>query len=482
VHIAPNVVVFVVSRFPSHVLGTMGLARRLAQRGYDVEFWGHAVCRDSVRTQGFVFRELKGIWPFYEPFSHTLWPTAVGGGFLRRRNRMRALGGALSAFERSLQRHLAIRIPRVAIFDPFEAPYHPYFEEQGIECVVLNDKPPPICDSDWPPPTSSLVPTGSLLGRGLVQAAWALQRLQSLLARSVDFGARATGAYTAESLVNAIQNRVTPLAASSRVHRGIPYDVHYRHLAEWILSAPELDFPRSSELPSNVRYVGPCTDTERNEAPAPIARDGVARFLVYVAMGVSLPTWKADLRLLRQIVAALGNQPSLQVVIAAGHERAAAALTGLAPNVQAFAFLPQLSLLAIADLAITHAGANTFRECIANATPMLAFPRHYDQPGVAARIVHHGIGLRGSRRLDSPASIRGKVFRILHEPAFRARIAQLRETVRASETRLLSAALGSLEAAASTASAEPLGDVAGSADGDRCHRERGILPGRRHEA
>src|SRR5262249_46371389 len=53
---------------------------------------------------------------------------------------------------------------------------------------------------------------------------------------------------------------------------------------------------------------------------------------------------------------------------------------------------PQIELLKRATLTITHAGLNTALESLAQGVPMVAIPIGYDQPGVAARIAHHGVG------------------------------------------------------------------------------------------
>ena len=53
---------------------------------------------------------------------------------------------------------------------------------------------------------------------------------------------------------------------------------------------------------------------------------------------------------------------------------------------------PQIELLKLAALCITHAGLNTVLESLAQGVPMVAIPIGYDQPGVAARIAHHGVG------------------------------------------------------------------------------------------
>lgn len=61
-------------------------------------------------------------------------------------------------------------------------------------------------------------------------------------------------------------------------------------------------------------------------------------------------------------------------------------------------FAPQQWALDHADIAITHGGLNTVMDAVKACTPVLVMPIGFDQPGVAARVSHAGIGLRLSRR------------------------------------------------------------------------------------
>jgi zeaxanthin glucosyltransferase len=57
-------------------------------------------------------------------------------------------------------------------------------------------------------------------------------------------------------------------------------------------------------------------------------------------------------------------------------------------------FAPQQWALQNADAVVTHGGLNTVMDAIVARTPMLVMPIAFDQPGVAARVTHAGIGLQ----------------------------------------------------------------------------------------
>lgn len=78
-------------------------------------------------------------------------------------------------------------------------------------------------------------------------------------------------------------------------------------------------------------------------------------------------------------------------------------------------FAPQRWVLHQADAVVTHGGLNTVMDAIEARTPLLAMPIGFDQPGVAARVVHAGIGLKLSRRARS-RTIHDALARVLEHP------------------------------------------------------------------
>ncbi|HEX8406930.1 MAG TPA: glycosyltransferase [Duganella sp.] len=91
------------------------------------------------------------------------------------------------------------------------------------------------------------------------------------------------------------------------------------------------------------------------------------------------------------------------------------------------AFAPQQEVLARADAVVSHAGLNTAMDAIAARTPILALPIAFDQPGVAARISHAGIGLRASARFAGASTLGTHLRRLLDKPGYGQRLAVLAE-------------------------------------------------------
>ena len=181
-------------------------------------------------------------------------------------------------------------------------------------------------------------------------------------------------------------------------------------LAQISQTPATLDFPRHG-LPANFHAVGPLRrtkdDTEKRRDAWPI---DPARPFVFASLGTlqghRYGRFKAIARACRRLdvqlaIAHCGGLPPA---------RAAALKAHGATFVTDFA--DQRATLRQAQAVITHGGLNTVVDAIATSTPMLVMPIAtstpmlvmpiaFDQPGVAARLVWHGLGQRVSRRSGS---------------------------------------------------------------------------------
>jgi zeaxanthin glucosyltransferase len=106
---------------------------------------------------------------------------------------------------------------------------------------------------------------------------------------------------------------------------------------------------------------------------------------------------------------------------------------------------PQIELLKRAALCITHAGLNTVLESLAHGVPMVAIPIGYDQPGIAARIAHHGTGEFIELDELTTKRLSGLIERGLQDPSYGERADYFRKVI--SKTRGLDVAADVIERA-----------------------------------
>lgn len=206
------------------------------------------------------------------------------------------------------------------------------------------------------------------------------------------------------------------------------------------------EFPRRA-LPPHFHHVGPLRAAAhgapaRIDALPQIAQD---RPFIFASLG-TLQGHRFDV--FKRIAKACRRLDAQLLLAHCGglDARQAAALETMGAT-WVCAFAPQEAALARADAVVSHGGLNTVMDAVATDTPILALPIAFDQPGVAARIRHAGIGLSASARFTSTGGIAQRLRRLLDEPEFRRRCAPLAENVKqaggsARAADLVEAALG----------------------------------------
>lgn len=174
------------------------------------------------------------------------------------------------------------------------------------------------------------------------------------------------------------------------------------------------DFPRRKHEPW-LHYVGGLhLARAREEVDFPWGRLD-ARPLIYASLGT---LQNRLMNVFRAIAEAVSELP-VQLVISMGGGCDPADLGELPGEPIVVRFAPQLKLVEVADLVITHAGMNTTVEALAQGKPLLALPVANDQPGVAARIVRSGCGLMIPIANASAPRIKSSLQAILGDPRFR---------------------------------------------------------------
>lgn len=101
-------------------------------------------------------------------------------------------------------------------------------------------------------------------------------------------------------------------------------------------------------------------------------------------------------------------------------------------NVLLFTRVPQMQVLSVADLFITHGGFGSIKEAIYYEVPMLVYPLDlkYDQNGNGLKVEYHGLGLRGTFGFERPNDMKNKLLRLLNEPIFKEKMSEFKSKVR----------------------------------------------------
>lgn len=210
------------------------------------------------------------------------------------------------------------------------------------------------------------------------------------------------------------------------------------------LTGAAFDFP--AQLPGNVRYVGPQLD-EPAWADTWTPPDDHDCPFVLVAMST---TFMDHVDQLQRAVTAVGNL-AVRGLVTTGPAIDPDQID--APDgVNVVRSAPHGAVLAHTDVLVTHGGHGTVMKGLVAGVPIVCMPTGRDQPDNAARLTHHGAGIKISKKA-SPAKIASAIQQVLNDPSFKTAASRLGERLIAEAES--GAALAELEAIAVTARREP---------------------------
>jgi len=184
------------------------------------------------------------------------------------------------------------------------------------------------------------------------------------------------------------------------------------------------DFPRK-HLPDHFHYTGPWK-TQGADTDGDFPWDKLdGRPMIYASMG----TLQNRLGHVFRIIAEACSGMDAQLVLALGRKHGGPS-EDLPGNPIVVGYAPQQALLRRATMVITHGGLNTTLESLAEALPMVVVPVANDQPGVAARIAHLGLGEFIPVGKLTTAALRNNVRRVLTTPGYRERAVRFAAEIR----------------------------------------------------
>jgi UDP:flavonoid glycosyltransferase YjiC (YdhE family) len=220
--------------------------------------------------------------------------------------------------------------------------------------------------------------------------------------------------------------------------------VGIKNTPEIIVAPIEFDYPWLSRN-KEVLYTGPSVDLERKED---ILSEDFGKIIdhlqkvkstyntskiVYFSLGtINSHQNRNCIRFFKNVIKAFANREGWFLIMSVGKDVAKETLGTIPANVFVFNKLPQLAVLSISNIMITHGGFNSIKECVLKEVPIVVYPLSniWDQQGNAARIVYHGIGKRGSIERDSPDDVFFKVKSVLDADSYKKNIAEISKLFR----------------------------------------------------
>jgi zeaxanthin glucosyltransferase len=443
-----------------HLNPTFPLARALARRGHEVVYLTTFGMEALVASRGFrcvvvhrdscprgTFAELQRLAPALRQ--------AAEGGFHRARYRDFVVG--------KMDRPVQDLEPDVIVADIVPGLMVLLAHRLGIPVVPLSTMVAVLRQDERPPLNCALPPSASPL-----ELAAANERFGCLHEK---LGPVATPSAHAFRIETAAMRFGYPRAQLSFESTLFPSLTLY---PEAVIGPAALDFPRARA--GGATYLGVPVDAARDEEVPEVLTRFVdpARPLVFASLGSQPGRYREERRFFDSVLGAASIHRECQVVVSTGEAGFEAVANAAPSNVLVLRWTPQMWLLKRAAVFVTHAGFGSYREGVAAHVPMIAVPQSFDQPGNAARIAYHRVGLHVAPNEISAARLASMIEAILTDAAsFRERLEKLDQACRAEQAEergaavVEAAALGRLRAAvaapalpAAVAAREPKADGA----------------------
>jgi zeaxanthin glucosyltransferase len=213
------------------------------------------------------------------------------------------------------------------------------------------------------------------------------------------------------------------------------------------------DFPDVPQAPA-FHYAGPFHDDYGRETVAFPWERLTGEPLIYASMGTLVNGLTDVFRVILKAAAI----PGRQLVLSMGSNIQMDDIGPIPASAFVVSKAPQIELLKRAELCITHAGINTTLESLALGVPMVAIPVGFDQPGIAARIVYHGVGKSVPIASLNVEDLSGAIQEVLGNPSYRHSARRFQRTI--AQTHGLEQAADVLERAFQTVDESMIGPEA----------------------
>jgi len=170
------------------------------------------------------------------------------------------------------------------------------------------------------------------------------------------------------------------------------------------------------------------------ELPEAAANRPEGSALIYLSLG-SLGS--ADVDLMRKLVSVLGKSKH-RFIVSKGPQHKE---FELADNMVGSEFLPQINIIPLVDLVITHGGNNTVTEALHFGKPMILLPLFWDQYDNAQRMDELGFGVRLGTYSFTDAEMHAALDKLLDDAALNAKLVENGKAIRASDGLAVGAAV-----------------------------------------
>lgn len=396
-----GVIYIIVAPEKSSYNATFRLARGLKALGYRVTYLIPPQDKDYIAAQDLDYRSFDIAPPEL--------PAPTYRGPLRRqvhawqqtRAQIKQGEQIVAQVYRQAETYLAADDPILILMNPLLMWSSLPAIRSGHPIITLNTTLASTMDSRYPPAFTALTPAdGPASMRERVRYGWAWLRLITPIWFQQSIQEKVT------QLVHALPPSRSPTAVARRHGHGVRWGEYGPCLdvPEFVLSAAEIDFPAHRTARPRT-YVGACVDVQRDDGQWDWGTLNPADPLVYCSLGTYSASYAHSRSFFMAVCEALRHREDLQAIIQIGNAMDIEELGDLPERIRVVRHAPQVTILRHANVFITHGGFSSVREAAYFGVPMIVFPCWLDQPGNAARVVYHGLGVSGDIATITPEKV-----------------------------------------------------------------------------
>ena len=284
--------------------------------------------------------------------------------------------------------------------------------KSGINVITLFPNFASCMNFISPPVTTDFVPDLSLASKTRVLFAWTKVWLKRVI----------PALFVSRIIVPGIlKNYTRSVKLKFKTSEFFLPQINFPHI---VLGPAKLDFPNSFGR----QYLDLTLDINRKEDVISWKFDKNKK-LILCSLGTHSGSYRWSANFFQKMIRLSFLHSEWQVVLHVGDSQCNLEPEAIPNNCYVSTRIPQITLLKKADLMITHGGMQSVNECIATGVPMIVFPCERDQPGNAARIVYHGLGLKCDIARTTPDKIKKMIQEILADPKYSERIKDIRKRI-----------------------------------------------------
>ncbi len=211
-------------------------------------------------------------------------------------------------------------------------------------------------------------------------------------------------------------------------------------LTELFACPREFDFDQNHST-GNAEYIGPSlmrkpNGNGNNAVTNRIIHAHAGKKLLFASLGSQAVSYGAVCRsFFRKMLMVMEHEcmKNVHLVLCIGPDIPAKDTGTDTENVSIVTWISQLDVLEKADLAITHGGLGTLKECIYHGVPVIVIPVARDQPANAERILKRGLGEVLNIYNFSIEGLREKIQRVMASETIRNNVDNMKRIFREKE-------------------------------------------------